>query len=223
MNCLEARRRLLAGPGLARRAAAAHLARCAPCARFARGLARLDARVAAALELRAPSGLADRCVERSFARQRRNRRIVVAATCLGLASTLAGAFFTEREDPAARASIDFVVGEEARAILVAHPADEAQFLVKMRASGIALPVPVDRLRYIGPCPYRGTVAYHAIAATPYGKVTMLLVPGLPVPGPGSAQARGLRARVAPALGGSIAVIGKSRRAVERVYAMVARS
>ncbi|HSJ98522.1 MAG TPA: DUF3379 family protein, partial [Myxococcota bacterium] len=60
MNCLEARRRILAEPAAARGAAARHLERCAPCTAFADRIQRLDGDLAAALAVSASAALPGR-------------------------------------------------------------------------------------------------------------------------------------------------------------------
>jgi hypothetical protein len=223
MSCLEIRRRILADPPAARRTATAHLSACAPCCEFAASIERLDAQVAAAVALPAPAHLVDRIVGATLQPMRQRRRFMAAAACLVAASTAAGLLSFEADDPIALAGIDFVVDEEAHAILAAGPVDSASLARAVRTLRIELPPQLGALRYIGTCPFEGSVAHHVIATTPHGKVTLLLLPDRRVAVAGSARSRGLRALVRPAGEGGIAVIAESRRSLERASAMVLRA
>ena len=90
----------------------------------------------------------------------------------------------------------------------------------MGAMGIEFPGLLGVQRYLGTCPFRGTPAHHVIAATPLGKMTLLLAPGRRIEAPGAARSRGLCAIVRPAGGGCLAIVGESRRGLERVCSMV---
>lgn len=219
MNCLEVRRRILADPPAARRMAATHLLACSSCAEYAASIERLDAEVTAALATPAPALLADRILAAALPQSRHRRRFLAAAASLAAASA-AGVLSLGGDNPMALAGIDFVIAEEANAILAAGPVDPATFAHAAHGLGIELPRQLGALRYIGTCPFEGSMAHHAIATTPHGKVTILLLPDRRVAGPGSARARGLHALVRPAGAGSIAVIGESPRSLERVCDMI---
>lgn len=222
MNCLEARRRILTGAADARRVMADHLAGCAPCTDFVGRVGWLDEEVARALAIAPPAGLPQRILEATL-RPFRRRRFLAAAASFAAAATLGAVLSLEVDDPMALAGIDFVVEEEANAILAANAADPEALATALRALHIALPGQLGDLRYIGTCPFRGGIAHHLIATTPLGKVTLLLLPHAPVDEAGSARARGLRALVRPAGRGSIAMIGESKRSLERVCAMLLRT
>lgn len=220
MNCLEVRRHMLADPLAARRMAAAHFSVCAPCSDYAAIIERLDAEVAEALAVPASPRLADRVLEATLPQVRRRRGILALAASFAAASTIAGLLSFEAADPMALAGIDFVIEEEASAILAAAPADPAALARAVRSLRIDLPPQLGALSYIGTCPFDGSMAHHVIVTTPQGKVTLLLLPDRRVDAARSAQARGLRAIVRPAGEGSIAVIGESRRSLERACEMI---
>ncbi len=202
--------------------AAAHLTACLSCSNYAASIERLDAELAAALAVPASPRLADRVLS-ATPPMRQRRRILALAASFVAASTIAGLLSFEVDDPMALAGIDFVIEEEANAILAAATADSAALGRAVRSLRIDLPPQLGELRYIGTCPFEGSVAYHLIATTPHGKVTLLLLPDRRVDAAGSARARGLRALVRPAGAGSIAVVGESRRSVERVCEMILRA
>ncbi len=223
MNCLEARRLILTDPHAARRMGAAHLSKCRPCSEFALKAVRLDAELAAALAIPAPAGLARNIEGVTLLPFRRRRRFLAAAASFAVAASATGLLHFERDDPMALAGIDFVIDEEANAILTAKPADPAALNHAVQVMRIALPRQLGELRYIGTCPFGRAIAHHLIATTPQGKVTLLLLPDQRVDKSRSAHARGLRAFVRPAGPGSIAMIGESKRSLDRICLMVLRA
>lgn len=223
MNCLQVRREILADPILGKRMAGAHLSNCAPCTDFATRTTHLDAEIAAALTIPAPPELPQNILGMTLRRQQSRRRVLAVAASFVVASTVAGFVSFKRDDPMALAGIDFVIEEEANAILTAMASDPAALTRVVEALHIDLPRQLGELRYIGTCPFRGTIAHHLITTTPQGKVTLLLLPDQRVDEPKSAHARGLRALVRPAGQGCIAMIGDSMRSLERVCHMVLRA
>jgi hypothetical protein len=121
-----------------------------------------------------------------------------------------------RNDPLALAGINFVVFEEAQAILDAKPADPADLRRAAVDVGVKLPGQLGELRYIGTCPFGGAIAHHVVLKTAYGKATLLLLPGRTLAVRAVAVAHGLEAVVAPVAGGSVAIIGDSARSVARI-------
>lgn len=202
--------------------ATAHLSRCSPCTEFATRTTRLDAVVAEALAIPTPPELARKILQSTLYRARQRRRVFAMAASFALASTVPGFLFLERDDPMALAGIDFVIEEEANAILAARQPDSAALDRAVQDLRIQLPSQLGELRYVGTCPFRGTIAHHLIARTLLGKVTLLLLPDRRVDEPKEAHARGLCAIVRSAGAGSIAVIGESKRGLERVCQLIMR-
>lgn len=222
MNCLEFRRTALADPAAAGDEARAHAAACSACGEFLARTRGLDDAIAEAMALPAPDGLEARIFEHARARAQGGRRrfLAMAASLAGLAIVGAGSYLATRDDADALAGIAFVVEEEAHAILAAGPADEAELLRVARSMGLRLPSQLGEIRYIGTCPYRGTIAHHVIVTTPQGKATLLLLPEKPVAQRGRAAARGLRSIVLPAGRGSATVIAESAHGLERIESMM---
>lgn len=104
------------------------------------------------------------------------------------------AFIATRDDPAALAGIDFVVEEEANAILMAKAADPAELVRAARTLGLDLPSRLGEVRYIGTCPFQGTIAHHVTVTTPQGKATLLFLPDKPLDHRSAASAQGLHRR-----------------------------
>lgn len=174
MNCLEARREILADPVSATRIAAGHLSQCPPCTEFAVRTARVDAQLVSALAIAIPPGLVEHILDTTVLQVQRRRRFLA--------------------DPMALAGIDFVIEEEASAILAAGQPDPAALRHAVQALRIDLPKQLGELRYIGTCPFRGAIAHHLIATTSRGKVTLLLLPDRSLDEPKSAHARGAMSR-----------------------------
>lgn len=197
-----------------------HLSNCPPCTDFAARTTRLEEELAEALAVSAPHGLPANILRKTLDRLQQRRRVLGVAASLLAASTVAGFLSYERDDPMALAGIDFVVEEEANAILTARPGDPADLTRAVQALKIDLPRQLGELRYIGACPFKGAIAHHLIATTPQGKVTILLLPDRHVDAPKKAHARGLRALVRPTGQGCITMIGDSKRSLERVCQIV---
>ncbi len=224
MNCLEFRREILAEPERLGEGARAHARLCAACTQFRERTLEIDAEIREALAVPVPRGLADRAVAAAAGgRGDWNRKLfaLAASLVLAIAAGTSG-YWLGRDDPFARAGIDFVVDEEANAILVAKPADPAALAAVARDMRVALPPQIGEIRYIGICPFKDTIAHHVVLITPQGKATLLLLPEKPVEAKGRAAARGLQSVVAPAGSGSVAIISDSPRGLERIESMMVR-
>lgn len=224
MNCLEFRREVLVDPRRVSDEAQAHSRLCSACADFRAKTLQLDDEIADGFAVPVPDGLASRVIAFSKDGYRRSRRRVMAlaASVVFAASVGAGVILAQRDDPFARAGIDFVVEEEANAILTAKPADPNALMRVKQTLKVSLPEQLGEVRYIGICPFQGTIAHHVVIITPQGKVTLLLLPEKRLDGKAWASARGLRSIVRPAGEGSLAIIADSSRSLERIEGMVTR-
>lgn len=222
MNCLDFRREILVNPCAASDDLQRHARDCAACADFQARATALDAEIAELLDVPVPEGLEERILEATSSGRRDSRRrfLAMAASLAGVAVVGTGVFVATRDDPTALAGIDFVVEEEANAILTAKAANPAELVRAVQTLGLDLPSQLGEVRYIGTCPFQGTIAYHVIVTTPQGKATLLLLPDKPLDHRGAASARGLRSIVKPAGRGSAAVIAESSRGLERIEQMV---
>lgn len=226
MNCLEFRREALIGPNDIAEEAQAHELVCTACAEFAARLRGMDAGLDAALRVPIPAKFSERIIASTSGippLQSRRRLFALAASVTIAAGIGAAAYWLNKDGPLALAGIVFVVEEEANAILHAKPADEAVLRRVAQQMKIALPAQMGAIRYIGTCPFQGTIAHHVIMTTPQGKATLLLLPDVPVAVKQTASARGLQAFVAPAELGSIAVVAGSERSLERIGSFIGRA
>ncbi|HSJ98521.1 MAG TPA: DUF3379 family protein [Myxococcota bacterium] len=221
MNCLDFRREALADPRGLTGEAEAHAAQCPPCSQFRSEAAGLDKQLHAGFAVPVPEGLAQRVAANARAAgEGSRRRFLALAASLVLGTGIgAGAYIARRDDPLALAGIDFVIDEEVNAILRSKPPDPSALRRVARTLEVDLPPQLGEMRYIGICPFQGTIAHHVVVITPRGKATLLLLPERPVDARARASSRGLRAVVLPAGPGSLAIIGGSS-GLERIERMV---
>lgn len=223
MNCLEFRREVLVHPRRLSDEARAHAAPCATCSQFQVETLELDDQIHAGLFVAVPEGFAERIARNAMQGSLHSRRRFMAlAASLVLATAVGtGVYVVGRDDPLARAGIDFVVDKEVDAILSSKPADPSALRRVALALNVELPKEIGEVRYIGICPFQGTIAHHVVIMTPQGKVTLLLLPERAVGQKASASARGLRAVVVPAGAGSMAIIADASN-LQRIEHMVVR-
>lgn len=219
MNCLEFRKAVLAEPRRPGSDAAAHAAQCVACAQFLERALQFEDALARALRVDAPRDLSERLLEKRAARW----RWMAAAAMLLAAVALAFLLGAPRSDPVALAAIDFVVFDEAQAIAVARPADRQVLAGVSRKMRVSLPEQLGEIHYICVYPFAGGGAHHVLVDTPLGKVTLLLMPEVPLASRTTASARGLSAAIVPAAVGSVAIIGESSRGIARVETLLKSS
>lgn len=215
MNCLDLRRVALIDPRRLDTEALEHAKACHACGVFLAEALTLENRLDEALHVPVPRDLKERALRHAVESPRFSRRYALAAG-IALALGTGTAMLWRRNDPLALAGIDFVVFEEAQAILDAKPADPADLQRAAVELGIKLPGQLGELRYIGTCPFGGATAHHVVLKTVYGKATLLLLPGRTLASRAVAVAHGLEAVVAPAAGGSVAIIADSSRSLARI-------
>jgi Protein of unknown function (DUF3379) len=212
MNCLDYRRQLASGEAEST-SMKAHRLQCSACAELQREQARFEFALKDALQVPVPEGLAPK-IERAFRMQRRR---FLAAAGVSVAALGAGAYaWLRREDPLAMACIEFVMKEEAKSIMMgAMPRQAAE-------AALAATLPYERLerigqvRHIGPCPFQGVTAYHAVLIVPQGKVTLLIMPEVRLAAAQRATDHGMYAAVIPIPRGSVGIVGADEALVTSV-------
>lgn len=192
MNCLEFRREVLVDPHRPSREAEAHAANCATCSQFRAEALKLDDQIRAGLSVPVPDGFAERIARGATAGSIQPRRHFMAASLVLATAIGTGVYIVERDDPLARAGIDFVVDQEVNAILRSKPSDPSALHKVARALNVEIPPQVGEVRYVGICRFQGTIAHHVVIMTPDGKATLLLLPERSVGAKVRASARGLR-------------------------------
>lgn len=223
MNCLEYRRILMSGDGETA-AMGEHRERCRACSELLKEHVAFEADLRLAFAVPVPAGFEERLVEtirtQSAGSPRnaagRRRFIAAAATAVGGAIGVGLFAWLERDDPLALSCIEFVMKEEAKSIMMgAMPRSEAA-----RVLATSLPIEhlerIGQVKHIGPCPFNGATAYHAVLIVPQGKVTLLIMPDFPLPARRRAELEGLHATVVPLAKGSAGIIGSSAAVVDSV-------
>ncbi len=218
MNYLEFRRAVLVDPRRPGGEASSHAERCPSCREFLLHLLEIEEQLAAALRVGVPQGLSARLLDRMRA-PRRSRWLALAASLLA-AAAIALALGWPRSDAMALAGIDFVVFDEAQAIVKAKPTDMKVLAAVARNMGVALPGQLGDIYYVCVYPFVSGPAHHVLVKSPLGKVTLLLIPGRPLAVRAAGEAYGLQAAVLPAAEGSIIVIGESARSIGRVETLL---
>jgi predicted anti-sigma-YlaC factor YlaD len=220
MNCLDLRRALLADPHRLGEPETEHLRGCDACQRLAAEVAELERLVDHAMRVPVPPGLERRLFEARGHRPIAGRRALLAAAFAAATIGVAAMFGIERNDPLALAGIDFVVREEAQAILESKGGDPAVLRTVAAELGVALPGSLGDIRYVGTCPFSGSTAHHVVVRTAVGKVTLLLLPDRPLQSRVVASDRGLAAAVRPAGRGSVAIVSDSPAGLTRTESLL---
>jgi hypothetical protein len=211
MNCLDYRRVLAAGEAETAEMKA-HRLQCAGCAAQWREHAEFERELSAGLAVEIPPGFVER-LENAIVFSR--RRFLAAAGVAAGAAGIGAYAWLRRDGPLALACIQFVMMEEAKAIMMgAMPRAEAE-----AALAATLPLAsierVGKVKHIGPCPFNGATAYHVVLAVPQGKVTLLVMPETSAVGE-QAGHEGMYASVVALRKGSVGVIGSDRAVVNSV-------
>jgi len=212
MNCLDYRRRLLAGTGESD-AMRVHRLQCAGCAGEWREQGAFEEALGEALRVPVPDGLAERM---AFAHARRRRRFLAAAATIALAAGAGGYAWLARQDPLALACIDFVMKEEAKSIMLGPMARDRARAALAGTLPLESIERVGQIKHVGPCPFNGVNAYHVVLMVPQGKVTLLVMPGYRMEGHRQAAKEGMRAMVMPSGDGSYGIIGTDAAVVDSV-------
>ena len=190
MNCLQARRELLASPLPHSDERAAHLADCADCAKFAERMKRLDRDIQEAVLVPAPEGLADRIL---LARRSRPKWIyAIAAVLLGALAPLAWMLPTaidaidfagtaEVVGPAhpGVAAISLIADEDPGILNAATDGNPQEIEASLKRLGLTLGVSKAHTYYVGKCHMAGGECDHILLSSPDGYANILLLPDHP--------------------------------------------
>lgn len=228
MNCLEFRKLLLTDPRVRTPGQVRHLAECGACASLAREMEAFEARVHDAMRVPVPEALAERVLLRRKIRAPAVRTWALAASLI--AALGAGIYFYSAQ-----------VGEDERLLTAvtpgtSHPAvkaighvldDEPRMLkerrgvdpIAMRAAfarlGLNAPAAGTTVLYFDKCPMMGGAGEHVVLQTPFGHVTLILVPDQPFASRDVVVDRDRAAIAAPRGPGGYILIGDSLRDVRR--------
>ena len=179
MNCLEFLRALNVDPRHLLLAARQHAENCSDCARRMVKQLNMEATLANTLQVPTPVGMEDRILLATrFSEKRRLALYAVAASvALAVSVTLGSAFFAKPTelDMAIEMAIEHVLAEPEHLAetKVVSSAQLNELLARVGASSSTL-LPVT---YANSCNFpNGSRGGHIVLATPYGRVTLVLMP-----------------------------------------------
>ena len=184
MDCLEFRRLLGTDPRVASAAARAHLETCPRCRdAYARAHA-FEGRLAQALSVPVPEGLADRVLLNQLTgeRQRRATGFRYGWIALAAAASLAIAIGIVQRQRAGAASIpDLVVehvnGEEKPMLALRTPVPSAEVQSAFTDRGVHLASVPDGISYVAECPVGDYRTVHMVMPRDNQAVSVLYFPG----------------------------------------------
>lgn len=219
LNCLAFRRAKLADPLRLSAEALAHVAGCPLCQAFARRIDANEKRLARALAVPVPEGLADRMVLGATGRKPSSPyRLWALAASLLLTTGIGLAWLTR---PPSEPQYDFAasaiahVKHEPESFTTIKDADPARFAAILAGFGADLRAPIGTLRYVKLCPVPEGTGWHFVFETEAGLVTLLLIPGHQPRGKNLfAERDGMSALVRAAGRGYYVIVAETRAKVE---------
>ncbi len=235
MTCFEFRRLLLAQPRELTPLQQGHAADCASCAKAAEEAAALDMRRAQSVLVPPPEALADKILLRQKRAPRAHYGLwAMAATLvigIGLGIQVYRSYDTAHENvntatavgtnhPAV-AAISFVLDHEPRLLQENRSGDPNVMRAAFQRLGLKLPGEGVSVRYLGKCPVPGGTGDHVVLQTPYGHVTLILVPDYPVGSRVLVADRNMTALATPVQKGGYIVVAQSPQVIREIQRMLA--
>lgn len=192
MNCIEFRRLILAEPRARSEEQQAHVAQCEACAGFMKEIESLDSRIEEAILVPVPESLDERVLLRRKIRAPAMRTWALAASLVaalglgiyfyrspgGVEERIQAATSLDTNHLAARA-IGHVLNDEPQMLKDNPGFDPAVMQAAFTRLGFNVPAEATTVRYFGPCPMMRDMAEHVVLQTPFGQVTLILVPNQP--------------------------------------------
>lgn len=209
------------------------MARCAKCAALARKVENFDTRIHEAILVPVPEALADKVLLRHKVREpARFGAFGAWALAASLIIALVAVIQLHRADTgdqeriataaavgeghAAVAAISYVLDHEPQLLKDNVSGDPAVMKSALMRLGLNLPAKGTTVRYLGKCPVPSGEGEHLVLQTPFGQVTLILVPEQSL-GPRVVVAyRDRTAAVSPLRSGSYIVVADSLQAVKQL-------
>lgn len=231
MNCFEFRRLLLADPRARTPGQERHLAECAACASLARELEGFQARIHDAVHVPVPEALAERVLLRQKIRAPALQAWALAASLVAALGT--GIYFYRASDgegvltaavlgvkhPAV-AAIAHVLDEEPRMLEQNRGVDPVVMRAAFARLGLNAPASGTTVLYFDKCPMTGGAGNHVVLQTPFGRVTLILVPDQPFASRVVVADRDKTAVASPARAGGYILIADTLKSVKQVEKML---
>jgi len=234
MTCFEFRRLLLAQPRELTALQQEHAAGCTSCAKAAEAAVGLDMQRAQSLLVPPPEALADRILLRQKMGPRTHYGMwaIAATLVVGVALGIQHyrSYDTAHENvntatavgmnhPAV-AAISFVLDHEPQLLKENRSGDPNVMRAAFQRLGLKLPGDGVSMRYLGKCPVPGGTGDHVVLQTPYGHVTLILVPDYPVGSRVMVADRNMTALASPVEKGGYIVIAQSRQVIREIERML---
>jgi hypothetical protein len=245
MNCFEFRRLILADPRRRTQAQQEHQARCSSCAALAKEMESFEAAIHDAAAVPVPEGLAERILLRQRAvarsgwfawlRQPSSMGAWALAASLVIGFGTGAYFFLGSEsrqqeqqvlDAAALgerhpavAAISYVLDNEPRLLAANVSGDMRVMREALARLGLKLPVGAG-VRYLGKCPVPNGEGEHLVLDTPYGRITLILVPDQVLAPRVVVSYRAKAALAAPVRSGGFILVANSPETLAKVEKML---
>lgn len=231
MNCFEFRKLLLTDPRVRTHEQERHLAECDACESLTREMETFEAHVHDALRVPVPEALAERVLLR---RKIRVSAVRVWALAASLVAALGTGIYFYRASDEERVLTAAVLGVKHPAVMaITHVLDEEPQMLRqnrgvdpvmMRAAftrqGLRVPGNGTTVRYFDKCPMTGGAGEHVVLQTPFGQVTLILVPDQPFASRVVVAYRDRTAVVNPVRSGSYIVVTDSLKNVKQIEKML---
>ena len=224
MDCLEFRRLIGSEPRLTDAAARAHLESCPRCQdAWARAQA-LEARIAVALAVAVPEGLADRVLLAQLTGERQRRakgfRFGWIALAAAAALVVAVGFVVVRRESLGPSLPDLVIahvdGHERDALKLRAPVPATDVDHAFADRGIALKSVPEGISYVHKCPVGGYPTVHMVMPVDDKPVGVVYVTRYRAPGVTNFERSGWEGREVPIADGTLVMIGASANGFDRI-------
>jgi hypothetical protein len=234
MTCLEFRRLLLTHPRELSPEQRVHAADCVRCAQAAEEAAALDIERARRVLVSPPDAFADKILlrQKMSVRARYGLWAMAATLVVGIAlgaqlyrsyetahDAVSTATAVGMKNPAV-AAISFVLDHEPRLLQENRSGDPEVMLAAFQRLGLKVPRDSVTLRYLGKCPVPGGTGDHVVLQTPYGHVTLILVPDYPIGSRVMVADRNMAALANPVEKGGYIVVAQSPEIIRQVQRML---
>lgn len=233
MNCLQARRSLLAAPREHPSELREHIAGCDRCFRLAQQLVELDQALEDAVLVPVPDALADRIL---LPRRKRNIRQYGMAAAIAFVSAVVGLLSASVvEAPGFPRTVQAVGPTHPAVVAIAEVVEEksdgtettanvAEMEEGLKRLGLTVKADEASAHYVGKCHIEGSSdCDHIVLTTTDVHASVMLVPDYPLTDRVLVEDRRMVALVSPARNGGYIVVAGSQRAAKRVEKLLIRS
>jgi len=226
MNCIAFRRALSLSPASWDEDLRAHGRECPGCGAFARRVLEFESKLAEAVRIDVPEGLASRVLlahglRLEGGRRVRRRRILLAFAAIA-AIGLAASWLALAPSRLDRDVLAHIEAEPSHL----HARDElspAEVNQRLAPLGVGVEGELGPIRYAGTCWIRGRLGAHLVLQGERGPVTVLFLPDEPLSEPVPVRFERLQGIIVPAGRGSLAIVGEPGEALEIIERRLKRA